>query len=139
MTTTNKPVGLTKDTGYEFGIRKTIAITNNQAWKFLTSLEGIHLWLGEVSDFHLNKGYSYQTADGITGEVRIVNPEVNIRLTWQPADWSKSSTVQIRIIPAGEKTTISFHQENLPNAESRERMRQHWTGVIKAIEKQLAG
>ncbi len=86
---TTKPAGLTKDTGYQFGLRKTFDIKIGQAWHFLTSQEGIHLWLGDVPDFRLEKGFAYRTPDGATGEVRVVNVEVNFRLTWQPGNWPK--------------------------------------------------
>jgi len=136
---TNKPVGQTNDVGYEFGLRKTFPINLQDAWQFITSSKGIRLWLGEAVGFQLEKGASYRTSDGACGIVRVVNPEVNIRLTWQPAGWGKPSTIQIRTISAGEKTIISFHHENLPGADEREQMRVRWEGVMAAIEKNLAG
>lgn len=137
MKTGRKTVGLTKNAGFEFGLRKTFGISLTRAWQFLISPIGIRLWLGDVPDFHLEKGSTYQTTDGTTGEVRVFNPEVNIRLTWLPKDWPKSSTLQMRVIPTGDKTTISFHHENLPDEQSRELMRLRWETVMAAIEKQL--
>ncbi len=134
---TTKPAGLTKDTGYQFGLRKTFDIKIGQAWHFLTSQEGIHLWLGDVPDFRLEKGFAYRTPDGATGEVRVVNVEVNFRLTWQPGNWPKASTIQIRVIPIGNRTTISFHQENLPDAEAREQMRLRWGNVMAVLENSI--
>ena len=118
--------GQTRSVGFEFGLRKTFSIDLRDAWQFLTSPEGIKMWLGDVHDFRLEKGHTYQSTDGASGEVRVVNPEVNIRLTWQPGGWPKPSTIQVRVIPAGNKTTIGFHQENLPDAKAREDMRQRW-------------
>jgi hypothetical protein len=69
----------------------------------------------------------------------VVNPEVNIRLTWQPVGWEKPSTIQVRTISAGLKTTISFHQENLPDENAREQMRSRWEKVMAAIKKDLPG
>jgi uncharacterized protein YndB with AHSA1/START domain len=132
-----KPVGLTKDSSYQFGLRRTFAISPQQAWQFLTSEEGIRLWLGEATGFRLEKGAAYRTVSGVAGVVRVVNPEVNIRLTWQPEGWVKSSTIQVRVIPSGAKTTISFHQENLPGANEREQMRQRWEQVIIEIAARL--
>ncbi|HEX7557489.1 MAG TPA: SRPBCC domain-containing protein [Leptolinea sp.] len=132
-----KPIGLTKMSGFEFGLRKTLPVSVDLAWQFLTSPAGIRIWLGESRDFALLKGAVYHTVDGASGIVRVVNPEDNLRLTWQPLDWTKPSTIQVRVIPAGDKTTISFHQENLPDAESREMMRQRWEEIMAKIEKEL--
>jgi uncharacterized protein YndB with AHSA1/START domain len=128
-----KPTGLTKDTGFQFGIRKTFDIELQHAWQFLVSDEGIHLWLGEVEGMRLEKGAAYQTADGTNGKVRIVNPRVNIRLTWQPKGWAQPSTLQVRVIPAGTKTIISFHQENLEGEEARKLMSSRWENVMLKI------
>src|SRR5512133_734709 len=130
-------IGQTKSVGFEFGLRRTFTIQLSRAWQFLTSEEGIRLWLGEVKGFRLEKGCAYQSTDGATGTVRVVNQGVNLRLTWQPLEWAKPSTIQVRVIPAGDKTTISFHQENLPDAESRELMRQRWESVMSKIEEAL--
>lgn len=134
---TDKPVGLTKDVGYQFGLRKTFPISISTAWQFLISPTGIKIWLGESEDFRLEKRAAYHTADGAFGEVRVVNPEVNIRLTWQVPSWAKPSTIQVRVIPAGAKTTISFHQENLPDQQSREQMRARWQKVMDVIESEF--
>jgi uncharacterized protein YndB with AHSA1/START domain len=138
MDKTDKPVGLTKDAGYEFGLRRTFPISLQDAWQFITSPEGIRIWLGEADDFRLEKGAAYRTSSGETGIVRVVNPEVNIRLTWQPAGWEKPSTIQVRTIPAGAKTTLSFHHENLPGAAQREQMRVRWEKVMATVEGKLA-
>ena len=128
-------IGKTKDTGFQIGVRKTFPISLEQAWKLITSREGIKLWLGEGIDFHLVKGQSYQTTDGARGEVCVVNPRENIRLTWQPPEWAQASTIQVRVIPGGrEKTVISFHQEKLSNADEREKMRQRWEKALGELQ-----
>lgn len=128
-------VGKTKDTGFQIGVRKVFPISLEQAWRLITSREGVKIWLGDVEDFHLAKGQLYQTKDGIMGEVRVVNPRENIRLTWQPRKWSQASTIQVRVIPnSREKTVISFHQEKLHDETEREQMRQHWERAIGELQ-----
>jgi uncharacterized protein YndB with AHSA1/START domain len=129
-------VGKTKDVGFQVGVRRTFPISLEQAWKYLTSREGIEIWLGAVDNFHLTKGATYQTKDGASGEVRVVNRLENIRVTWQPQEWSQPSTIQVRVIPGGRgKTVVSFHQEKLPDAEVREQMLARWTGVLDEMQK----
>ena len=127
-------VGKTRDTGFQIGVRKSYPLSLEQAWSLITSPEGIRLWLGESKDFYLAKGRRYQTMDGTSGEVRVVNPQENIRLTWQPKSWGQASTLQIRVIPSGkDKTVIAFHQEKLSGPEEREQMRQHWAAVLDQL------
>lgn len=128
-------VGKTKDTGYQIGMRKTFPLSLEQAWKLITSQEAIKIWLGDVEGYRLVKGEQYQTNDGTRGEVRVVNPRENIRLTWQPRQWSRVSTIQVRVISTGrEKTVISFHQENLSSDVEREQMRSRWMKVLHALQ-----
>lgn len=127
--------GETTDTGFQIGVRRTLPISLEQAWKLIASREGIKLWLGDVKDFRLATGQAYQTRDGARGEVRVVNPHENIRLTWQPPEWQRASTIQARVIPGGrEKTVVSFHQEQLPGEVEREQMRQRWGKVLDKVQ-----
>ncbi|MNW64202.1 hypothetical protein D3C74_424630 [compost metagenome] len=74
------------------------------------------------------------TEEGISGEVRVVNQFVNIRLSWKKNHWIKPSTLQIRTIPKGnDKTTISIHQENLSDSMVREEMKIHWENVLNRL------
>jgi uncharacterized protein YndB with AHSA1/START domain len=129
-------VGKTKDVGFQVGVRRTFPISLEQAWKYLTSREGISIWLGAAENFHLIKGATYQAKDGASGEVRVVNRLENIRVTWQPVQWSQPSTIQMRLIPMGrDKTVVSFHQEKLPDAAAREQMLVRWAGILDELEK----
>ncbi len=112
----------------------TFSISVEQAWDFLTSEEGQRIWLGEACSFPLTEGATYTTPNGAKGVVRVINPKVNLRLTWQPQEWANASTIQIRTIPSGMNTVISFHQEGLPGAKERTSMRHRWQQVIAELE-----
>jgi len=131
-------VGKTASGDYQVGVRRTFPVTVEAAWSFMTSSEGVALWLGKIEQHAIHAGKAYETAEGTTGTFRVLNEHVNIRLTWQPPHWDKASLLQIRTIPAANgKTTISFHQEHLRDAECREEMKAHWTAVLAAIQHQL--
>jgi uncharacterized protein YndB with AHSA1/START domain len=129
--------GLTKDTGWEIGVRKTLMVPPQAVWEFITSDEGLKVWLGDVTGFRWEKGHTYTTREGTTGEVGAINPGGHFRLKWQPKHWSKASTVQVRVIPNEQKTTLSFHQENLLDADEREVMRLRWEDAIEQIRIRL--
>lgn len=127
-------VGLTKSTGYEVGARKTLDVSPQQAWDFLTSPAGRQLWLGDSPDFQWVKGHHYETGEGTTGEVRVLNPGSHFRLSWQPTGWKQPSTLQVRVVPRAGKTVIAFHQEHLSGPAQREAMRKRWLKVLQELE-----
>jgi activator of HSP90 ATPase len=119
--------------GYEVGVRKTFPMSVKKAWEFVTSKKGVAIWLGDEINLKFEKGEKYETKDGVIGEVRVINPLENIRLTWQPKGWKKHSVIQIRVIPSGNGCVISFHQEQMPSVEDREIRRKYWQGVLDVI------
>ena len=104
-------VGKTEDVGFQFGIRKTFSVSTEKAWDFLFSENGVNIWLGKLkNELEIKKGY--ETGNGTKGLVRVFKPNSHIRLNWKPKNWKNMSTVQIRVIENGEKSTIAIHQEN---------------------------
>lgn len=130
-------VGLTKDAGWQIGVRQTLDVAPQAAWEALTSPEGLRLWLGEIDWLPARKGERYLTANGTSGELRANNPGEHVRLTWQPKGWQNPSILQVRVTPSGRKTTVSFHQERLESRAQREQMRAHWQEVIQQVAAML--
>ncbi len=137
--TAQKPVGLTASVGYQIGVRRTIPVQTKHAWDFFFSPEGLSIWLGDIQHIPLQKGQSFQIKDGCSGELRVVKPGGHVRMTWKRADWEEPpSTLQVRFLtPSSDKTTISFHQEKLANASTREEMKEHWEQALAKIDAAL--
>ena len=130
-------IGQTKTVGFQVGVRRTFPISQEKAWELITSQKGLNLWLGESTSIILHPGQKYNTKTG-TGEIRVVKPLQQLRLTWQKEEWERPSTVQVRIISkVSNKTTISFHQENLSNENVREEMKVYWEKVLEGIRERL--
>ncbi|GAB1530375.1 MULTISPECIES: SRPBCC domain-containing protein [Brevibacillus] len=135
----NKIVGQTAATGFQVGVRRTMPITPEQAWAFLTSSEGAKLWLGHVSNLTFSEGETFTSSDGISGQFRVVKPFRQFRLKWSMKDWEKPSTLQIRLLSdKPDRTTISFHQENLDHINTREQMKLHWEEVLNEIRQNVS-
>jgi uncharacterized protein YndB with AHSA1/START domain len=133
----DKPVGLTKDAGWEIGCRKTFQVNAHAAWDFMFSDEGLSLWLGKLQNEIAIKE-SYKTSNGTEGVIRVFKPFSHIRLTWKKKGWDNVSTLQVRVMDASSgKTTISFHHEKLLNSEQREEMKAHWDKILEKIGKAL--
>lgn len=94
-------------------------------------------WLGGGENIIIEPGHQYRTMVG-TGEIRIVKPLLQLRLTWQKEGWQRPSTVQIRILSKeNNKTTISFHQEHLADQQIREEMKRYWESRLVSIEESI--
>lgn len=130
----SKPVGLTAKTGFQVGVRRTFPISVEQAWKLITSQDGLKIWLGETSLSNMDVGQQFHTKNNVSGEIRVVNLHKNIRLGWKKENWTNSSTVQVRTILSNpDKTIISFHQENLQDIHTRAEMQQYWEDVLDRL------
>lgn len=129
--------GKTRDVGYQIGVRRTMPLALDEAWALLTSPEGVRLWLGDAPGVEIEPGADYVLEDGSSGEIRVVSDRSHLRLTWQPGDWPRASTLQVRVIPKDERTTIAFHQEHLPGPDEREARRAHFARVLDAIGERL--
>lgn len=130
------PVGVTKDAGVQIGVRKTWATSHEKLWDFLTSPQGVALWLGNVSDFRLEKGYEFASAEGVTGKLTVVVPFQKLRMTWKRPEWEKPSRLQLTLLSTKTgKTTLAIHQEMLEDVYVRELMRRHWEEKLHQIKR----
>ncbi|MDX3228825.1 SRPBCC domain-containing protein [Streptomyces sp. ME19-01-6] len=123
------PTGLTKDAGWQIGVSRTLPHPASIVWDFISSPEGLALWLGPGAVLAAERGSSYRTAAGVTGEVRGYRPADRIRVT------HGTTTVQVALAPAadGARTMLRFHQEHLASSEERERQRAHWQRVMGQV------
>lgn len=136
MKSREKPVGLTKDVGWQFGLSKTFPYAQTYLWDFMFSEAGLSIWLGELTD-ELKVKKNYRTKGGIEGFVRVFTPYSHIRMNWKKKNWENTSTVQVRIMGDDKKATIRFHQEKLQDHNQREEMKLHWNKIMTAIERAL--
>lgn len=129
------PVGVTKDAGVQIGVRKTLAISKETAWNFLTSSDGLSLWIGDVQSFKLQVGHKYESKEGVSGKVTVVKPYQKLRMTWKRAEWDKASRLQFYFLSTNSgKTTIAIHQEMLEDIYMREVMKRYWNEMLTQIK-----
>lgn len=131
-----KPVGRTKDAGWQFGLRQTFKFPQDYLWDFMFSEKGLKIWMGQLKG-ELESKKTFKTTGGAEGIVKVLKPYSHIRMTWKKKNWKNVSTVQVRVMGGAEKATISFHQEKLSGNRQREEMKRYWNKRMKAIEKTL--
>ncbi|MBM9467038.1 SRPBCC family protein [Nakamurella leprariae] len=127
--------GLTRDAGWELGVRRTAAVPPETAWDHLVGRGG-PTWLG-VTPVPTAVGAGYRAADGTTGRIRSCSPGRRIRLTWRPAGWTHDSVLQLTVLPAAGGATIALHQEHLADAGERNELLAHWTTVVEGLVAEL--
>ncbi|GIP36602.1 SRPBCC domain-containing protein [Paenibacillus sp. J2TS4] len=128
------PVGVTKDAGVQIGVRKTLAISKERVWNFLTSQEGLSLWIGEDPSFRLQAGQEFASKEGVSGKMTVLVPFQKLRMQWKRPEWDKPSRLQIILLSTNSgKTTIAIHQEMLEDVYVRELMKNHWEEMIDII------
>ena len=135
MENENRPIGLTKDSGWQIGLLRTLEVNSPWLWDFLVSTRGIHYWLGPGDPFDFNEGVVYKINDGTTGVLKVLKPNSHWRITRNPPDpaYDRPSTIQVRVIPKGIKTILAFHEEHLPTESQRRARKVHYLKVIDQI------
>lgn len=135
---TPRPTGLTKDAGWQIGVSRTLPVDCDAAWEFLLSPAGLSLWIGDGVRLPLEKGLTYRTVDGTTGEIRSLRPRDRIRLTWKPADRARDATIQLAVRPTASGCSVRFHTERLDSEHERTAMRSHWRAVLERLAARVA-
>ena len=114
---TNK-TGLTKDAGWQVGIRKTMPSSLDNIWNAFFSEEGSKLW-----------------DNGVNTNFSTFKPHSHIRTKWKHQSFKESANLQIRFIPSvnNDKTTIAIHVDQLENEDQREEAKKYWSKIIDAL------
>lgn len=133
----SETTGLTKDAGWEVGVRTTVPAPPETVWAHLLG-DGLKLWLGDIDALPTEKGETFQTRDGVRGTIRSLTPGLRVRLGWQPEDWPHDTTLQLTVKEAPSGTTIGIHHEKLADREERRLMLGHWKAVAAALERELS-
>jgi len=131
-------VGETATTGFQVGVVRTLPMTAPELWDLLT--KQAERWLGPDVTLKLEPGTSYEIpkrrgAPGVRGELRVVKAGQRLRMTWQPDGWKKPATLQLTLVPKARGVSLHVHMEKLPDAKTREAMRERWSKVLAKIAK----
>lgn len=128
--------GLTKDAGWEVGVRQTVPAPIDAVWDYLLG-EGLPLWLGDIDALPTQKGETYETRDGVRGTLRSRTDGLRIRLGWRPRGLDHETVLQVTVKEAASGTTIGFHHEKLANREERKAMLGRWKDVAAQLERRF--
>ena len=132
-------LGQTADAGFQIGAQRSVAASSARVWEVLVTRP--ELWLGAGATVVFEPGREYEVPPGEStpasrGEIRVVKPGDRIRMTWQPDDWPAPATLQVALTAtAPGRTRLNAHLERLPDAESREVMRERMRAAMERVAK----
>ena len=113
---------------------KTLSLSQESAWRLITSENGMATWLRPFSPFPWKPGQGFEVDGGVFGEIRTLKPGARARLTWQEAHWEKPSVVQIHLLPRkGEKCVMVITHERIPSASLKGKLREQWKQALAAL------
>jgi len=115
--------GLTKDAGWQLGLRRTVPVPLEVAWDHLVSAEGLRAIL---------------TTGGTVTEVRSRTERKRVRVRWREDGAEHVTTLQVTLLPAASGTTVALHQDQLTGPEERERLLTRWTRLLERIVADLS-
>lgn len=126
-------VGLTQDAGWQAGASRTFPVDRGTAWSVLVSPEGLGAWLGRLDALPHGKGESYETEDGVRGEVRSWRPGDRLRLRWQPVGRSEPAVLQVALSASRSGTVVRLHADHLTDADERAQVLEHFTAALERL------
>jgi len=112
--------GLTRDVGWQVGVRRTLPLGLDEAWGLITAPPWLKRWSG------------LSALDGDDPAVRSFTPRKVVRVR------SDRSLVQLRVQPAASGTTVAFHEEHLPDEQTRSQRKCYWSQLLDDLQQEVA-
>lgn len=127
-------LGETAETGFQMGVRKTLPMSRDDAWRLL--VEHPERWLGEGA-VSFEKGARYELTGGyggtVRGQIRVVKPGERLRASWHPEPFEAPATLQVTLTEAKSGTTVGVHVEKLADAQARDGVLEHFREILQRL------
>jgi len=122
-----KPVGLTKDVGFEAGARKTFGIDGERLWRFVVSARAQAI-LGQADEGLEAESPGVTTfVEGSHYRRRGVGPS------------GRMSVLQVRVISGKDgKAAIALHAEKLASTQEREQTLERFKTALQSFAEALS-
>jgi uncharacterized protein YndB with AHSA1/START domain len=124
-----------KQSGWRIKVRRYLPISRETAWHFLTSPQGIAVWLGEEADIEFKDGAVYQLANGTCGKIAQCVPYSHLMIVHTAVDGTPTAQIQVHLQSRGDHTLCSFHEHHIPDETARDERGQFYLRVLDAIER----
>jgi len=119
---------------FQADARILIDLPLREVWNYLFSRQGLEIWLGTWNLDKWETGITFETDQGLHGEVRVFSSYSHIRLTWKNREWENVSIFQMRTLDLHRRTEIRIHHEGLESLVQKEAMEKHWQQILEKLK-----
>lgn len=127
-----RELGKTSDGSFQVGVRTTLPVDPEEAWKLMTSPAAAAIWLNGA-EVPTEPGETVTDKDGHSYELRSVKHGEKLRLRRTDAETGETSTMQVNLEANKSGTSVNFHHEGLADAGEREHKKEHWRTIADKI------
>lgn len=120
--------------GYTICATKAIRSTPQACYDAFASAAVLDRWLGAGHVLDFREGGSLHNADGNTAEIRKLNAGKAIKLRWMQVHAAPDTPVEVKLQPAGAKTTVMVTHDRLQDREAADGMRRAWGGALDRLK-----
>jgi uncharacterized protein YndB with AHSA1/START domain len=125
--------------GYTICATKTVKASPAACYRLLADPAGLDQWLGSGHRGAVREGERIENADGNRASVRKVNPDKVVRLVWEQAEAGAETPVEIKLQPAGAKTTVMVTHDRLQTPGEADGFRRAWGAALERFKAAVEG
>jgi uncharacterized protein YndB with AHSA1/START domain len=125
--------------GYTICATKTVKAAPDACWAAMATPAALDRWLGPGHRGAVADGATLENADGNLATVKKANPGKAIRLVWQQPDAAPGTPVEIKLSPAGAKTTVMVTHDRLQTRAEADGFRRAWGEALDRLRPVIEG
>jgi uncharacterized protein YndB with AHSA1/START domain len=127
----------------------SIAASPQTVWEFLVDPDKATRWMGLGASFDPRPGGEYRVevlaGETACGEFVELDPPRRLVFTWgwdaasTSALEAGSTTIEIELVPDGQRTTLRFRHHGLPDADAAARHAHGWDHYLERLTRAAGG
>lgn len=126
--------GQTLKGDFTLTVTKSTKVNVKKAWAYMTSADGLALWLRPLSELKMKPGASFESEYGTYGKVRTMKAGVRARLSWQKVEDEKPTIIQLYVAKQQSGATILvISHEGIRSPREKELLRTFWREGLEAV------
>jgi uncharacterized protein YndB with AHSA1/START domain len=124
--------------GYEVSVSRVIAAPVADAWRAWTTEDGWNGWFTSRARIDLKVGGQYSNADEDTGTFLTVAPNERLRFSWDQAQHTAGSQVEVRFYEKERsKCQVVLQHSRLAKREQRDNLKEGWSWAMDSLRSYL--
>lgn len=125
--------------GYTICATKTVKADPARCHAAFADAAALDAWFGAGHRGEVKDGARLENADGNRATVKKVNPGKTIRMVWEDAGLTMPTPVEVKLAPAGAKTTVMVTIDRLQTRAEADGYRRAWGEALERLKALLEG